>query len=319
VGHLLKTLPTLTDIKEAAQRIKPFIHRTPVLTCAGINDITDAALFFKCENLQKVGAFKFRGACNAVFSLSAQEAQNGVATHSSGNHAAAIALAAKLHGIKSYIVMPENSAEIKKKAVESYGGEIFYCANNLPAREKTLNKIVADRGAAFIHPYNDYRIITGQATAGLEMLEDVTDLDIMITPVSGGGLISGTALTIHYLSPKTKVIGAEPTGADDAFRSLQSGTLQPSDHPQTICDGLRAALGILTFPIIQKYVSQIVRVSDEFTIKAMRLIWERMKIIVEPSAAITLGALLADTIAVKGKRVGIILSGGNADLDALPW
>jgi len=315
----LTTLPTLPDIQAAAQRIKPFIHRTPVMTCAGLNEVTGASLFFKCENLQKVGAFKFRGACNAVFSLSTQESQNGVATHSSGNHAAALALAAKLRGIKAYIVMPKNSAEVKKKAVHTYGGEIVYCANNLAAREKTLNEIIAKRGADIIHPYNDYRVITGQATASLEMLEDITNLDIIITPVSGGGLISGTALTVHYLSPKTKVIAAEPAGADDAFRSLQSGTLQSSDHPQTICDGLRAALGTLTFPIVQKYVSQIITVTDELTIKAMRLIWERMKIIVEPSAAITLGALFADKIDARGKRVGLILSGGNVDLDALPW
>ena len=315
----MKNYPTIADIHAAAARIKTFIHRTPVMTCSGINEITGKHLFFKCENLQKVGAFKFRGASNAILSLSDEEAKHGVATHSSGNHAAALALAARMRGIKSYIVMPDNSPEVKKKAVQNYGGEIVYCDSNLESREKTLQKVIEQTGAAVIHPYNDYRVITGQATAALELLEDVADLDIVMAPVSGGGLISGTALSVHYVSPKTRVIAAEPSGADDAFRSLQSGKIQPSAHPDTICDGLRASLGTLTFPIIQKYVSQIVTVSDESTLKAMRLIWERLKIIVEPSGAICLGALIENKVHLKGKRIGIILSGGNVDLGSLPW
>jgi len=311
-------IPNLDDINSAAERIKNHIHRTPVLTSQSINHIVHAELFFKCENLQKTGAFKFRGATNAVLSLTEKEAQRGVATHSSGNHAAALSLAAKMRGIPAHIVMPKTSPEVKIAAVKGYGGQITFCEPNQKAREDTLDKIVSETGATFIHPYNDYRIIAGQATAGKELIEEIPDLDIIMTPVGGGGLLSGTALAAHYFSPKTKVIAAEPSGADDACRSLQTGKIQPSINPDTICDGLLTSLGTKTFPIIQKYVESIVTVDDKFIIDAIRLIWERMKIVIEPSAAVTLGALLINRhkgTQAQRHKVGIILSGGNVSFD----
>lgn len=276
-------------------------------------------MFFKCENFQKVGAFKFRGACNAVFSLSETETKKGVATHSSGNHAAALTLAARMRGSTAYIVMPKTAPVVKKQAVEGYGARITFCEPTLQSRESTLEKVVAETGATFIHPYNDYRIIAGQATAALELLEAFPDLDLVMTPVGGGGLLSGTALTVSSLSPKTAVFGAEPEGADDACRSLKEGKIIPSANPKTIADGLLTSLGDKTFPIIQKYVKQILIASDDAIVAAMRYIWERMKIIVEPSAAVPLAALLEKRASISGKRIGIILSGGNVDLSNLPW
>ena len=311
--------PTLPDIREAAERIEPYIKRTPVLTCEGLDCMVGARLFFKCENFQKVGAFKFRGATNAVFSLPEREVVRGVATHSSGNHGAALALAARNRGVKAFVVMPENSSKVKKAAVASYGAEITFCEATLEAREATLAKVIEKTGATFVHPYNDYRIIGGQGTAALELLEEVPDLEVVMAPIGGGGLMSGTALTVSELFPKAKIIGAEPEGADDAYRSIQEGRIIPSVNPRTICDGLLSSLGDRTFPIIRKRVEQIITVSDDAIISAMRHIWERMKIVVEPSAAVPFGALLESKIDLKGKRIGIIISGGNVDLGKLPW
>jgi threonine dehydratase len=318
----LDHVPQIDDIKAAAKRINSLIHRTPVLTSQSINALVGANVYFKCENLQKAGAFKFRGATNAVLSLSDPEASRGVATHSSGNHAAALSLAAKMRGIPAHIVMPKNAPQIKVDAVKTYSGKITFCEPTQQAREQTLEKVVSQTGAMFVHPYNNYSIIAAQATAAKELLEQIPDLDVIITPVGGGGLLSGTALITHYMSPKTNVIAAEPAGADDAFRSLQTGTIQPSINPNTICDGLKTSLGDKTFSIIQKYVHSIITVEDEFIIQAMRLIWERMKIVVEPSAAVTLALLIKDRhkgTKAQRHKVGIILSGGNVDLGNLPW
>jgi threonine dehydratase len=311
--------PTLVDVQAAAARIKPYAHRTPVLTCTSLNALVEAELFCKCENFQKVGAFKFRGACNAVFSLSDEEARHGVATHSSGNHAAAVALAARLRGIPAHIVMPDNAPGVKKAAVAGYGGTIVYCAPTLAARESTLERVVRETGATFIHPYNDARVIAGQGTAALELLTDVSDLDVIMAPVGGGGLLSGTAIVTAALAPSTQVIAAEPEAADDAYRSLQAGKILPALDPRTIADGLRTSLGELTFAIIQRHVQQIVTVSEAVIIQAMRHVWERMKILIEPSAAVPIGVLLEKKIDLTGKRIGVLLSGGNTDLDQLPW
>ncbi len=311
--------PTIQDIRQAAERIKPFAHHTPVLTCTALNEMCGARLFFKCENFQKVGAFKFRGECNTVFSLSVEEASRGVTTHSSGNHGAAVALAAHLRGIQVFVVMPENAPAVKKAAVANYGAKITFCEPTQQAREKTTVKVVKATGARIIHPYNDYRVIAGQGTAALELCEDVQSLDIVLAPVGGGGLLSGTAIAVSAILPNTDVIATEPENADDAYRSLQAGKIVPSVNPQTIADGLRTSLGDLTFPIIQRYVKDIVTVSEEAIIEAMRHIWERMKIIIEPSSAVPLGAILSNKLKVSGKKVGIILSGGNVDLAKLPW
>jgi len=315
----MTVLPSFSDIEKAHTRIRPYIHQTPVLSSQSINEIVGANLFFKCENLQKVGAFKFRGACNSVFSLTDEEAQNGVCTHSSGNHAAALALAARMRGIPAYIVMPENAPEIKKIAVAGYGAQITFCTPTLEARESTLKKVAEETGATEIHPYNYFNVICGQGTAAKELIEEIGQLDIVMAPVGGGGLLSGTALTTKALLPSAQVIAAEPAGADDAFRSFYSKTLQPSVAPKTIADGLLTSLGSLTFPIILNNVNQIVTVSEENIVAAMRMIWERMKIIIEPSSAVPLAAILENKVDVKGKKVGIILSGGNVDLGKLPF
>jgi threonine dehydratase len=311
--------PTLAEIQQAAGRIKPHAHRTPVLTCSSLNQMAQAQLFFKCENFQKAGAFKFRGACNTILSLSESEAEKGVATHSSGNHAAALALAAQKRGIQAFIVMPSNAPEVKKAAVAGYGGKITFCEPTLAAREFTLAKLIEKTGATFVHPYNDPRVIAGQGTAAIELLEEVPNLDVIIAPIGGGGLLSGAALVASQLSPITRVIGAEPEGADDAYRSLLAGKIIPSVQPRTIADGLLTSLGDLTFAIIQKHINAIVTVSENGIITAMRHIWERMKIIVEPSAAVTFGILLERKIDLSGKRIGLILSGGNVDLGKLPF
>ncbi len=315
----MTSFPTFSDIEKAHERIRPYIHRTPVLSSQSINQMVGAELFFKCENLQKVGAFKFRGACNSVFSLSDDEAKNGVCTHSSGNHAAALALSARMRGIPAYIVMPENAPEIKKIAVAGYGAQITFCTPTLEARESTLKKVAEQTGATEIHPYNYFHVICGQGTAAKELIEEIGTLDVVMAPVGGGGLLSGTALSTKALLPNAQVIAAEPAGADDAFRSFYSQTLQPSVAPKTIADGLLTSLGSLTFPIILNEVDQIATVSEESIIAAMRMIWERMKIIIEPSSAVPLAAILENKVDVKGKKVGIILSGGNVDLGRLPF
>ncbi len=312
-------IPSFADIQKAHEIVQKYAHRTPVLTSSGINRIVGGELYFKCENFQKVGAFKFRGACNAIFSLSDEDAQKGVATHSSGNHAAALALAAKMRGIAAHIVMPNNSPEIKKKAVAGYGAQITLCESNLQARESTLAKVIAETGATEIHPYNNFHVIAGQGTAAKELIEDAGEFDIIIAPVGGGGLLSGTALSTKYLIPHCQVIGAEPAGADDAFRSFQKKELIPSVNPKTIADGLLTSLGERNFRIITEQVDGIVTVSEENIVAAMRMIWERMKIIIEPSSAVPLAAILEGKIDVRNKKTGIILSGGNLDLGNLPF
>ena len=311
--------PSLEAIKAARQRIQPFIHRTPILKSEAINDMAGCEIYFKCENFQKVGAFKARGAANAVAKLTDAQKQNGVATHSSGNHAAALARAASVAGIKSYIVMPSNAPEIKKKAVKGYGGEIIECEPNLMARETTLQAVVEKTGATFIPPYDYMDVIEGQATCALEMWEEGIPFDTIMAPVGGGGLLGGTALTTKYLSPSTKVIAGEPEGADDAYRSFQAKKLIPMEGPKTIADGLLTSLGKINFAIIMDYVDDILTVSDEEIIAAMRLIYERMKIVIEPSCAVPLAALLKQKERFKGQKVGIILSGGNVDLGKLPF
>ena len=310
---------TLNDIRQAAQRIKPYAHRTPVLTNESLNQQVGAQVFLKCENLQKVGAFKFRGACNAVYSLSGEEAARGVCTHSSGNHAAALALAAKMRGIPAYIVMPNNAPSVKKNAVAGYGGRITFCEPTLEARESTLDGIRLDTGANVIHPYNDERVIAGQGTAALELLEDIPDLDAIIAPVGGGGLLSGTSIAATEIKMGIRVIAGEPEMANDAYRSMKAGEIIPSVNPKTIADGLLTSLGNLTFPIIQKNVEQIVNVSEAGIIASMKFVWERAKIIIEPSSAVAIGVLWEKKINLSGIKIGVIISGGNVDLEKLPW
>jgi threonine dehydratase len=311
--------PTIIEVREAAERIRPHAHRTPVLTCQSLDDRLGARVFLKCENLQKVGAFKFRGACNAVFSLSRSEAARGVVTHSSGNHAQALALAARLRGIPAHIVMPDNAAAVKRAAVAAYGGQIRLCGPGLRAREAAQDELARSSGANVVHPYDDYRVIAGQATAALEFLEEVPDLQVLMAPVGGGGLLSGTAIAAGALSGRVRVIGAEPEGADDAFRSLQAGRILPQTDPQTIADGLRSSLGTRNFRILQSRVEQIVTASESAIVEAMRFVWERTKLIIEPSAAVPLAALWEHRVDCTGLRVGVIVSGGNVDLDQLPW
>ncbi len=310
---------SIEDIRQAATRIAGRVHRTPVLTCTAIDDLAGASLFFKCENFQKVGAFKMRGATNAVLSLNDDEASRGVATHSSGNHAQALALAARMRGIPAFIVMPSNAPAVKRAAVEGYGAEIITCEPTLKAREETLKAVVERTGAVFIHPYDNEAIIAGQGTAAMELLEDVPDLDVVMAPVGGGGLLSGTALAVKALAANARVIAAEPVGADDAARSLAAGHVIPSVNPDTVADGLLTSLGERNFPIIKENVSAIWTIGDPEIIAAMKLIWERMKIVIEPSAAVCPAAVLDRPSEVAGLRIGIILSGGNVDLDRLPW
>ncbi len=312
-------LPTIAEVRAATERIRPYAHRTPVLTCASLDAMTGAALFFKCENFQRVGAFKFRGAANAVLSLSDEEASRGVATHSSGNHAAALALAARLRSIPAHVVMPRTAKAVKRAAVAGYGARIVLCEPTLAAREATLADVVAATGATVVHPYNDARVIAGQGTAALELLADVPGLDLVLAPVGGGGLLSGTAIAVAGVSPNTRVVGAEPAAADDAFRSFHEGRIVPSVDPRTVADGLLTSLGTLTFAIIRERVAEIVTVSEDAIVAAMRHTWERMKIVIEPSSAVPLGALLEGKFPAAGKRIGVIISGGNVDLADLPW
>ena len=311
--------PTLADIQQAAQRIKPYIHHTPVLTNESLNLKVGAQVFLKCENMQKVGAFKFRGASNAVFSLGEEEAACGVCTHSSGNHAQALALAARMRGVPAYIVMPENAPSVKKNAVAGYGGQITFCEPTLEARETTLERIRLETGANMVHPYNDERVIIGQGTAALELLEALPDLDVILAPVGGGGLLSGTAIAATEIKRGIRVIAGEPEMADDAYRSMNAGEIIPSVDPKTIADGLLTSLGTLTFPIIQQRVEQIVTISEQGIIDSMKFIWERVKIVIEPSAAVPVGVLWERKIDLTGLKVGVVLSGGNVDLDKLPW
>jgi threonine dehydratase len=307
------TMITKESISQAHERIKPYIHKTPVLTCKAIDDLAGCNLFFKCENFQKVGAFKARGAMNAILSLTREELNKGVATHSSGNHAQALARAAKVMGVPSYIVMPRTAPAIKKAGVLGYGGQVFECEPTLASRESTLAKVVEDTGATEIHPFDNYKVIEGQATASKELFEEAGQLDFIITPVGGGGLLSGTALATKYFSPNTTVLAGEPEGADDASRSMQSGQIEPS-QANTIADGLLTNLCQKTFGIIREHVKEVITVSDEEIISAMRLIWERMKIIVEPSGAVPLAAILKRKEDFAGKKIGVIFSGGNVDL-----
>lgn len=313
-------IPNIDDIKAAHKRIKPFIHKTPVLTSTAINEMFHCRLYFKCENFQKVGAFKYRGATNAVQSLSKDEAQRGVATHSSGNHAQALALAAKVREIKATVVMPENAPQVKKDAVASYGADIIFCKPTLEAREGTLNQFVTQSSASIIHPYDNFNVIAGQGTAALEFLQELNNnLDYIICPVGGGGLLSGTAICTKAISSRTQVIAAEPHGANDAYRSFTMGKLMPSINPHTIADGLLTSLSERTFSIIKSNVDSIITVQDHSAIQAMKLIWERMKIIIEASSAFPLGILIENHNLFRNKNIGIILSGGNIDLNHIPW
>lgn len=311
----------LADVRAAARRIAPHAHRTPVATCATLDALAGRRLFFKCEHLQKVGAFKFRGACNAVALLDAEERARGVATHSSGNHAQALALAARLHGVRAHVVMPRGAPRAKLAATRGYGARVVECAPTLEAREATLADVVRETGAVVVHPYDDARVIAGQGTAALELLDEVPDLDAVVAPVGGGGLLSGSCIAGHGVRPGLRVFAAEPAGADDAARSLAAGRLIPQEQPRTIADGLLTSLGELTWPILRERVEGVLTVSDEETVEAMRLLWERAKLPVEPSAAVALAAVLGSDFRAVSElaRVGVLLSGGNVDLDRLPW
>ena len=311
--------PTIDDVLAAAERIRGHVHHTPVATCAGIDGIAGAEIHFKCENLQKVGAFKARGATNAVLSLDEETAGRGVATHSSGNHAAALARAAALRGVPAHIVMPSTAPPVKRAAVAGYGAQITECEPTLEARERTLAEVVARTGATFIHPYDEPMVIAGQGTAALELLADVPGLEMVLTPVGGGGLLSGTSIAAVHTHPEVEVWGAEPATADDAFRSLRDGRLYPSVDPRTIADGLLTALSERTFRIIRSHAAGILTVTEEGIVRGMRLLWERAKLVVEPSAAVPLAMVLEHADRFSGRRIGIILSGGNVDLENLPW
>ena len=305
------------QIIEAHERIKTFIHKTPVLTSKTLNQISGAEIFFKCENFQKIGAFKIRGGMNAVLTLPEEKRKNGIATHSSGNHAQAIAFAAREVGTKAFIVMPNNSPQVKVDAVKGYGAETFFCEPNQQARETLLQQIVDKTGAEFIHPYNNYEVITGQATCAKELIEEVPSLDFIITPVGGGGLLSGTLLSAHYFSPSTIVYAGEPEGAADAVLSIKNNRIEKAPYVQTIADGLLTTLGDKTFSIIKQYVKDILTVSDEEIRNALRLVYERMKLVVEPSGVVPFAALLKNKEIFSGKRVAVIFSGGNVELKKL--
>ncbi len=316
-------VPTKETLQEAHRRIKGFIHHTPVLTSEGIDALIGAQLYFKCENFQKVGAFKARGALNAVLSLPKETLVNGLATHSSGNHAQAVAMAAQVCGVKAHIVMPATAPQVKRRAVLGYGASIIDCEATLRSREATLAEVIRKTKALFIPPFNDYSVIAGQGTAAMELFDELAEkgehLDALFVPVGGGGLLCGTALSAHYFSPKTSVYAGEPLGADDAYRSFKAGKKIPHPHPSSIADGLLTGLGDKNFPIIQQHVKDIFTVKEEEIIAAMRLVWERMKIIIEPSCAVPLAAVLKNKALFRGQRIGLILTGGNVDVDALPF
>ncbi len=317
-----KYAATFQDVQQAAARIAPFAHRTPVYTCRSLDEMAGRSIFFKCEHLQKVGAFKFRGACNAISRLSDQEAARGVVTHSSGNHAQALALAAKMRGIPAWIVMPENSNPVKRRAVEGYGATVISCAPVLKDRETTAAAVVAETGALLVHSYNHPDIIAGQGTSALELHQEIPDLDAILTPLGGGGLLSGTCIATRGARPEVRIFAAEPAGADDAARSMKAGHFIAQTDPQTIADGLRTSMGDLTWPIIRDHVEAICTVEEDEIRRATRLLWERAKLLVEPSSAVVLAALLAPRhreIFRGVARIGAILSGGNVDLDDLPF
>ena len=310
---------TQSDIQAAHEKIQPLIHRTPVLTCQSINEMVGAEMFFKCENFQKIGAFKARGGINAVLSLPEEARAKGVVTHSSGNHAQAIALAAKMAGVPAYIVMPKTAPEVKKKAVVGYGAQITLCEPTQQSREENSARIQEETGATFISPYNDYSVITGQATCAKELIEDQPDLDILIAPVGGGGLLAGSALSALYYKPELTVYAGEPEGAKDTYLSMEAGTLTKVEKPSSIADGLLASMGDKNFEIIKELVKDIFLVTDEEIVAAMRIIWERMKIVIEPSCAVPFAAILKNKEVFQGKKVGVILTGGNVDLAKLPF
>jgi threonine dehydratase len=312
-------IPEFSDVVTAHERIKPYIHRTPVLTSTFMNQLTGAELFFKCENFQKAGAFKVRGASNAVFGLSDELAPKGVATHSSGNHALSLSYAAGRRGIPATVVMPRTAPQAKKDAVLGYGGTIVECEPSTTSREATFARVVAETGAEFVHPYNDPRVIAGQATCSRELNEQVENLDAVIAPIGGGGMISGTCLTMSNVAPDVKIYAAEPANADDAARSFRAGHIIADDAPETIADGLKVPLKELTWHFVSNYVTDVLTATEEEIIDAMKLTWQRMKIVMEPSCAVPLATILKNREIFAGKRVGVIITGGNVDLDKLPW
>lgn len=312
-------IPTLDDMYQARSRITPFIHQTPVLTSSFLNALTGAELFFKCENFQKAGAFKVRGACNAVFGLSDDMLEKGVATHSSGNHALSLSYAAGRRKIPCHVVMPHSAPQAKKDAVIGYGGSITECEPSTTSREEVFAQVAAKTGANFVHPYNDHRVISGQATCSAELIDQVAGLEAVIAPIGGGGMISGTCLTLSNLAPSVQIYAAEPDQADDAARSFRAGHIIADDAPVTVADGLKVPLKELTWHFVSNHVTDILTASEQDIIAAMKLIWKRMKIVVEPSSAVPLATILKNKDLFNGKRVGIIITGGNVDLDALPW
>ena len=312
-------IPTYEDVTAAHARIKPYIHRTPVLTSSYFNELTGAQLFFKCENFQKAGAFKVRGACNAVFGLDDETAKRGVATHSSGNHALSLSYAAGRRGVPVTVVMPRTAPEAKKAAVRGYGGTVVECEPSTTSREAVFADVVAASGAEFVHPYNDPRVIAGQATCSKELVEDIADIDAVVAPIGGGGMISGSCLTLSNISPGTKVYAAEPLNADDAYRSFKAGHIIADDAPQTVADGLKVPLKELTWHFVSNHVEDIFLATEQEIIDAMYLTWQRMKIVIEPSCAVPLAVILKNRAVFEGKRVGVIITGGNVDLNKLPW
>ncbi len=312
-------IPTFDDVLAAEERIRPFIHRTPVLTSSYLNGLTGAELFFKCENFQKAGAFKVRGASNAVFGLDAETAKKGVATHSSGNHALSLSYAAGRRGIPVTVVMPRTAPEAKKAAVRGYGGVVVECEPSTSSREAVFAEVVAESGADFVHPYNDPRVIAGQATCSRELIEEVDGLDAVVAPIGGGGMISGSCLTISKIAPHTKIYAAEPKNADDACRSFKAGHIIADDAPQTVADGLKVPLKELTWHFVSNHVEDVLLAEEQEIIDAMYLTWQRMKIVMEPSSAVPLATILKNRDLFAGKKVGVIITGGNVDLNKLPW
>ena len=312
-------IPTLHDMRDAQVRVKPYVHRTPVLTSQYLNDLTGAELFFKCENLQKAGAFKARGASNAVFGLTAEQARRGVATHSSGNHGTCLSYAAGRRGIPCTVVMPHTAPQAKKDAVRGYGGIVVECEPSTTSREAVFAEVVAKTGAEFVHPYNDPRVIAGQGTCSAEMIEQVANLDAVIAPIGGGGMISGTCLTLSNLAPQIRIYAAEPQNADDAYRSFKAGHIIADDAPDTIADGLKVPLKDLTWHFVSNHVTDILTASEHEIVAAMKITWKRMKIVMEPSSAVPLAVILKNKDIFAGQRVGVVITGGNVDLDRLPW
>ncbi|MFC3691571.1 beta-hydroxyaspartate dehydratase BhcB [Chenggangzhangella methanolivorans] len=315
----MTSLPTFDEMQAAHERIAPYVHRTPVLTSRFIDEVMGASLFFKCENFQKAGAFKARGATNAVFGLSEEQARRGVATHSSGNHGACLSYAAGRRGVPCTVVMPRTAPQAKKDAVQGYGGRVVECEPSTSSREAVFAEVVAETGAEFVHPYNDPRVIAGQGTCARELIEQVDGLDAVIAPIGGGGMVSGTCLTLSHLAPEIAIYAGEPEQADDAARSLKAGRIIADDAPHTVADGLKVPLKDLTWSFVSRHVTDILTVSEDEIVEAMKLMWKRMKVVVEPSSAVPLAALLKNRAAFAGKRVGVIVTGGNVDIDALPW